>query len=141
MKFTAKYFGLTEEEDQKKFFRIFKIQNEQQGNGIKVVNTLEVFATLIIFAKFGEPEYENLQLNIDLIEHKINLMILLFTFRDQNSLNISEIIIMAKTAMNALSRVFPSIPLFKSSQVQDELKERLIEMFKQKIEDQIKLDK
>lgn len=49
-----------------------------------------------------------------MIEHKVNLMVLLFTFRDTQTLNISEIIIMAKTAVHALAKVFPQCSLFKT---------------------------
>jgi hypothetical protein len=57
-----------------------------------------------------------------MIEHKINLMLLLFDLRKSGSMNISEIIIMLRTALLSLSKVFPSTQLFKSSQVLNEIK-------------------
>ncbi len=44
-------------------------------------------------------------LNSAMIEHKINLLIAMFTFRDQNTLNIAEVIIMAKTCFSALAKI------------------------------------
>ena len=49
-----------------------------------------------------------------MIEHKVNLLVVLFTFRNSETLSISEVIIMAKTAINSMSRVFPEAPLFSS---------------------------
>ena len=69
---------------------------------MKLVNVLEIYCALILLAKFGNSENEDLQLNADLIEHKINLLILLFTFSGQRTLNITEITIMGKTAINSL---------------------------------------
>lgn len=123
----------------KQLFRIFKKENENMG--YKVVNMLEVFTALILLADFSQSgevkateeeaklglnadtsvthasAAEKLQARADMIEHKVNLLVLLFTFRGDSSLNISEIIIMGKTAINALARVFPSVQLFKTQQI------------------------
>lgn len=83
---------------------MFKIVNEQQKT--KVVNMLEVFTALIMLAQFGIPD-QQMQYNAELIEHKLNLMILLFTFRDQQEMNISEVIMMSKTIISSMHKVYP----------------------------------
>jgi hypothetical protein len=54
---------------------------------------------IILLAQLGESSPSDLVHNSELVEHKINLMLLLFDFRQQNSMNISEIIIMLQTAI------------------------------------------
>ncbi len=104
---------------------------------------LQVFTAIIILADFGE-EVEgkiNVQLNCDLIEHKLNLMILLFTFREQNSLTISEIIIMSKTLFSTMHRLFPEAEVFSHKGIQDEIKKLMMNLFQAKIEEHIRAEK
>ena len=77
-------------------------------------------------------------MNCDMIEHKLNLMILLFTFRDQNTLSISEVIIMVKTVFSTMHRLFPEAEVFSHKAVQDEVKKLMMSMFQARIEEQIR---
>jgi hypothetical protein len=52
-----------------------------------------------------------------MLEHKVNLLILLFSFRETQTLNISEIIILAKTCFLSLKKVFPGTRLFKNKDI------------------------
>jgi hypothetical protein len=169
-----------EEELAKTLFRIFKKENE--SHRFKVVNMLEVFTALILLADFSShtsatasafdsaqsplrPQLasatpltssERLQAQADLIEHKVNLLILLFSFRGgssslsnpsssspqpQPALNIAEIMILAKTAVHSLERVFPEVPLFKAGQVQEEVKQMMLGLFQGRIEERLKEEK
>jgi hypothetical protein len=76
-----------------------------------------------------------LQAHADEIEHKVNLMVLLFTFRDNQTLNISEIIIMGKTALSALNRIFPHSALFKTPLIHEEIKTLMMGLFQKRIDD------
>ncbi len=87
---------------------------------------LEVFTALILLTDFSVQQdmkeskstpltaAERLQSKADMIEHKVNLLILLFSFRETQTLNISEIIIMAKTCFLSLKKIFPATRLFKN---------------------------
>lgn len=90
---------------------------------------LEFYTALTVLADFGVPDSEQLQINSELIEHKLNLLILLFTFRDQQTLNISEVIIMAKTSMNAMSKIYPEADLFQSKLIHEEIKNLMMDLF------------
>ena len=97
-----------------------EISSNYPGIGGSVSFTLGEGNTIshIEQANFGSEEEiksaHNLKRNSELIEHKINLMILIYTFRDQHSLNISEVIIMARTCMNVMSKIYPKADLFKN---------------------------
>jgi len=80
----------------------------------KVINILEFLSAIILLANFGENSVIDLHHNAELIEHKINLLLLLFDLRKSESMNISEIIIMLRTSILSLSKVFPSVPFFKN---------------------------
>lgn len=60
----------------------------------QVVNIYEFFAALILLSDFGALSETDLIHNAELIEHKINLMLLLFDFRGKSAMNISEVITM-----------------------------------------------
>ncbi|CDW72382.1 UNKNOWN [Stylonychia lemnae] len=139
LKFAAKHYTLTEEYLIKEIFSIFKVKNE--AHNINVINMLEVFTALTILADFGCNGLENIASNSDQIEHKINLLILLFTFREQQSLNISEVIIMAKTCLSCMNKMYPEAEVFKNKQVQEEIKNLMIDLFLQRIEDTIRAEK
>ena len=65
-----------------------------------MVNALEVLSILILCSNFVEDDHSSdPNMSSDLIEHKINLLLILFDMRDSNKVNIVEIMIMAKTAM------------------------------------------
>jgi hypothetical protein len=73
-------------------------------------------------ADFGNTSQTDLIYNSELIEHKINLLLLLFDLRGKNSMNISEIIMMLQTAIQSLQKVFSQTVLFKNEIIMDEIK-------------------
>ena len=99
-----------------------------------MVNALEFLTALILMADFGESSNTDLQHNAELIEHKINLMLILFDLRQQSNLNIAEVIIMLRTSLQALSKVFPTVNFFKNQNVQSEIKETMMNLFREKLE-------
>lgn len=139
----------SDEELAKQLFRIFKQENEAQR--FKVVNMLEVFTALILLTDFSVQQdvrqatpltaAERLQSKADMLEHKVNLLILLFSFRETQTLNISEIIILAKTCFLSLKKVFPGTRLFKNKDIQSEIKTLMMALFQRRIEDSLKEEK
>lgn len=69
------------------------------GKRKKLINVLEFLSALILLADFGESSQEDLLHNAELIEHKINLMLILFDLRKTSKLNIAEVIIMLRTCL------------------------------------------
>jgi len=51
------------------------------GKRAKLINALEFLTALILLADFGESSSSDLLHNAELIEHKINLMLILFDLR------------------------------------------------------------
>ena len=102
--------------DLEQIFKIFAVRPPQPmtGKRVKLINTLEFLTALILLADFGESSNSDLQHNAELIEHKINLMLILFDLRQQSKINIAEVIIMLRTSLQALSKVFPSVSFFKN---------------------------
>ena len=84
------------------------------GKQSKMINALEFLTALILLADFGESSQDDLQHNAELIEHKINLMLILFDLRKNSKMNIAEVIIMLRTSLQALSKVYPSVSFFKN---------------------------
>ena len=84
------------------------------GKRVKLINSLEFLTALILLADFGESSNSDLQHNAELIEHKINLMLILFDMRQQSKINIAEVIIMLRTSLQALSKVYPTVNFFKN---------------------------
>ena len=101
------------------------------GKRIKLLNALEFLTALVLLADFGESSNSDLQHNSELIEHKINLMLILFDLRHQSKINIAEVIIMLRTSLQALAKVFPTVSFFKSQSVQSEIKETTMNLFKE----------
>jgi hypothetical protein len=58
-------------------------------------------------ANFGDEDDSNPSQNSELIEHKINLLLILFDMRESNKINVVEIMIMAKTAMQGFAKMYP----------------------------------
>lgn len=52
--------------------------------------------------------------NAELIEHKMNLMLILFDFRDESKANVVEVMIMARTVMQGFSKLYPNVKFFKN---------------------------
>ena len=115
----SKHFGIEPTSAEAEgIFKLFKVVTHQQGaassnNGppgqssqvLQVVNCYEFFSAIILLADFGQHSEIDLIHNAELIEHKINLMLLLFDLRGKNSMNISEIVMMLQTGFSALSKV------------------------------------
>lgn len=104
------------------------------GKQSKMINALEFLTALILLADFGESSQDDLQHNAELIEHKINLMLILFDLRKNSKMNIAEVIIMLRTSLQALSKVYPSVSFFKNQNVQNEIKETMMNLFRDKLE-------
>ena len=72
-----------------------KVKNPRRE---KVINVLELMAVLILLSDFGQVNFykDNLIHNSELVEHKINLLLILFDLRSTNKMNVVEIMIMAR---------------------------------------------
>jgi len=155
----------------KSIFRLFKVENETQGcDVINMLELFSALIILADFSSQAEEitqrppisqyittanvEYEcriddqsielhaeRMQAQNDQIEHKINLLITLFSFRDTPTLNISEIIIMCKTSLRSLHRVFPQVHIFRNQNIHEEIRTLLISMFQKRIEEQLRAEK
>ena len=69
--------------DLEAIFDIFAVRPPQimAGKPQRMLNCLEFLTALILLADFGESCNDDLQHNAELIEHKVNLMIILFDLR------------------------------------------------------------
>ena len=83
-------------EEGKKLYKLIKVKNAQ---GVKVVNLLELLSVIILLCKFGQSNERDLLFNSELIEHKINLMLILFDLREECKMNIVEVMLMARTIL------------------------------------------
>ena len=81
---------------------MFKVRNPQ---GRKVVNVLEILSVLILHSEFGQTNEKDLMHNSELIEHKMNLMLILFDLRDNAKINVVEVMIMARTVMQGFAKM------------------------------------
>ena len=63
-------------------------------------------------------------------------MLLLFDLRKSNSMNISEVIIMLRTSILSLSKVFPNVQFFKSQHILNEIKQSMVSQFQLMLESQ-----
>jgi len=128
--------GETDSFDFDGIFDIFAVSPPQATSGkrLKYLNVLEFLTALVLLADFGESSNDDLQHNAELIEHKINLLLILFDLRQQSRLNIAEVIIMLRTCLQALSKVFPSVGFFRNQTVQNEIKETMVNVFKDRLE-------
>jgi hypothetical protein len=110
-KILAKHFGVDPEGTESSgIFKMFRVTTSEQ----QVVNVLEFMTAVVLLAQLGESSPVDLQHNSELVEHKINLMLLLFDFRGTNEVNISEVIIMLTTAVHAMQKIYPETVLFKN---------------------------
>ena len=64
-----------------------------------MVNVLEVLSVMVLLSEFGQSNEKDLMHNAELIEHKLNLMLILFDLRDQAKINVVEVMIMSRTVM------------------------------------------
>jgi hypothetical protein len=85
----------------------------------------------------GESSASDLVYNSELVEHKINLMLLLFDFRQGRSMNITEVIIMLQTAIQAMQKIYPESVLFKNTMISDEIRFAMVRLFGTKLEERV----
>ena len=102
-------FNLDPSEDGKRLYKLFKVKNSQ---GIKVVNVLEVLSVIVLLANFGQSNEKDLMHNAELIEHKINLLLVLFDLRDEAKVNVVEVMLMARTVLQGFAKLYPSVKFF-----------------------------
>lgn len=102
-------FDLDPQDEGKRLYKLFKVKNPQ---GYKVVNVLEILSILIMLSNFGQYNERDLLHNSELIEHKINLMLILFDLRDSGKVNVVEIMIMARTVLQGFGKLYPSVRFF-----------------------------
>lgn len=69
------------------------------------VNGLEFLSAIIMLAKFDS--FEGFEVNSQTIDHKLNLLLVLYDFREDGKMNLSEILIMVQNALDAVLKVFP----------------------------------
>jgi hypothetical protein len=130
-KILAKHFGVDPEGTESSgIFKMFRVTTSEQ----QVVNVLEFMTAVVLLAQLGESSPVDLQHNSELVEHKINLMLLLFDFRGTNEVNISEVIIMLTTAVHAMQKIYPETVLFKNQVISDEIKLSMMNLFGDRLE-------
>ena len=72
--------------------------------------------------------------NSELIEHKINLMMILFDLREENKVNVVEVMLLARTVLQGFSKVYPNVKFFQNAEIIDEIKPSILKLFTAKIE-------
>ena len=77
-----------------------------------MVNVLEILSILILLADFGQCNEKDLLHNSELIEHKINLLLILFDLRDTSKVNVVEVMLLSRTVMQAFAKLYPNIKFF-----------------------------
>jgi len=81
-KILAKHFGVDAESSESSgIFKLFRVSTVTAQGENQVVNVLEFMTAIILLAQLGESSPSDLVHNSELVEHKINLMLLLFDFR------------------------------------------------------------
>lgn len=111
LELAAEAFFLDPADDGKRLYKLFKVKNPQ---GVKVINVLEILSVIILLANFGQSNEKDLMHNAELIEHKINLMLILFDLRDEAKVNVVEVMLMARTVLQAFSKLYPSVKFFQN---------------------------
>jgi hypothetical protein len=130
-------FGLEPAEDGKKLYKMFRVRNPQ---GVKVVNVLEVLSTLILNADFGHTNEKDLLHNAELIEHKMNLILILFDFRESARVNVVEVMIMARTIMQGFAKLYPQVKFFSNTDIVEEIRPQILALFSERIEAELKAE-
>lgn len=82
-----------------------------------------------MLANFGQSNEKDLIHNSELIEHKINLMLILFDLRDECKMNIVEVMLLARTVLQGFSKVYPSVKFFSNESIIEEIKPSILELF------------
>ncbi len=60
--------------------------------------------------------------------------------RDSGRANIVEVMIMAQSILKGFAKLYPTVRFFKNPEILDEIKPAILELFKDYIENEIKLD-
>lgn len=60
---------------------------------------LEVLSVIVLLANFGQSNDKDMIHNSELIEHKINLMLILFDLRDECKMNVVEVMLLSRTVL------------------------------------------
>lgn len=107
--------------------------------GKNVVNMLEIVAVLIMHADFGSLNETDLLHNAELIEHKMNLMLVLFDLRECATINVVEVMLMVRTVMQGFAKLYPEVPMFQSESVLSEIKPTILSLFNEHIQKQLKI--
>lgn len=113
----------------------------------QVINIYEFFSALILIADFSQQDSSNrekahqqtadsLYYNAELLEHKINLILLLFDLRKKSSMNISEIIVMMQTCFGAVSKLTPGGHLFNKGNLLDRIRTTVMKLFGEQLQRQ-----
>jgi hypothetical protein len=76
----------------------------------------------------------NYLFNADHIEHKINLLLILFDFRGNGKINIVEVMMMIQTVIVSASKVFPKAKFFQDPLIMQEIKPVIMSLFSKRIE-------
>jgi hypothetical protein len=76
--------------------------------------------------------------NAELIEHKINLLLILFDLRDEAKVNVVEVMLMARTVLQGFAKLYPSVKFFQNQEIVDEIRPCILKLFTEKIEIEIK---
>lgn len=116
---------------------MFRVRNPQ---GAKVVNVLEIMSTLILNSDFGHTNEKDLLHNAELIEHKMNLILILFDFRESAKVNVVEVMIMARTIMQGFARLYPQVKFFANPDIVEEIRPQILSLFSERIEAEIKAE-
>lgn len=102
-----------------------------------MVNALEIISILILLSNFGQYNEKDPIHNSELVEHKMNLMLILFDLRDSNKVNVVEVMIMARTVMQGFAKMYPGVKFFQNQEILDEFRPAILSLFKDKIEEEI----
>jgi hypothetical protein len=77
----------------------------------------------------GNIKNENFLFNADHIEHKVNLLLILFDLRGNGKINIVEVMMMIQTLFCASSKVFPKAKFFQNPSIIQEIKPVIMSLF------------
>jgi len=75
-----------------------------------------------------------------LIEHKLNLILALFDMRNSGKSNIVEVMFMVQSILRGFAKLYPTVRFFKNPEILEEIKPAILDLLKDYIENEIKLD-
>ena len=137
LKLAEDVFGLHPLEDGLKMYKQFKVVNSQ---GKKLVNVLEILSVIVLLSNFGQSNEKDLLHNSELIEHKINLLMILFDLRDECKVNVVEVMLLCRTVLQGFTKVYPTVKFFSNPVIMTEIQPCIMDLFTAKIEAQVKLE-